>query len=144
MHEARLMSAGAAILEATDLAMAADPSVILMGEGVADPKAIFGTTTNLVQKYGQQRVIELPLSENGFTGIAIGAAMNGQRPIIVHQRVEFCLLAMEQLINNAAKIHYVTNGAHRTVPLRAPHRRPHTRFAEHQLGHLQGFGREAP
>ena len=113
MHEARLITAGEAIREATDLAMAADPTVILMGEGVADPKAIFGTTANLSQKYGSQRVIELPLSENGFTGIAIGAAMNGQRPIIVHQRVEFCLLAMEQLVNNAAKIHYVSNGAHR-------------------------------
>jgi pyruvate/2-oxoglutarate/acetoin dehydrogenase E1 component len=116
MHEPRLISAGEAIREATDLAMAADPSVILMGEGVADPKAIFGTSAQLLQKYGPQRVIELPLSENGFTGIAIGAAINGQRPIIVHQRVEFCLLAMEQLINNAAKMHYVSNGAHR-VPL---------------------------
>jgi pyruvate dehydrogenase E1 component beta subunit len=113
MHEPRLITAAEAIREATDLAMAADPSVILMGEGVADPKAIFGTTANLAQKYGPRRVIELPLSENGFTGIAIGAAMNGMRPIIVHQRVEFCLLAMEQLVNNAAKIHYVSNGAHR-------------------------------
>lgn len=113
MHETRMMTAGDAIREATDLAMAADPSVILMGEGVSDPKAIFGTTADLPQKYGTERVIELPLSENGFTGIAIGAAMNGLRPIIVHQRVEFCLLSMEQLINNAAKMHYVSNGAHR-------------------------------
>ena len=113
MLEPRLISAAEAIREATDLAMAADPAVILMGEGVADPKAIFGTTANLPQKYGPQRVIEMPLSENGFTGIAIGAAMNGQRPIIVHQRVEFSLLSMEQLVNNAAKIHYVSNGKHR-------------------------------
>lgn len=113
MHEPRVITAGEAIREATDLAMAADPSVILMGEGVADPKAIFGTAANLLQKYGPHRVIELPLSENGFTGVAIGAAMNGLRPIIVHQRVEFCLLSMEQLINNAAKMHYVSNGAHR-------------------------------
>ncbi|HLN07384.1 MAG TPA: transketolase C-terminal domain-containing protein [Xanthobacteraceae bacterium] len=110
------MTAGQAICEATDLAMAADPRVILMGEGVADPKAIFGTTAQLADKYGRQRVIELPLSENGSTGIAIGAAMNGLRPIIVHQRAEFCLLAMEQLVNNAAKIHYVSNGAH-SAPL---------------------------
>jgi pyruvate dehydrogenase E1 component beta subunit len=116
MHEVRLITASEAIREATDLAMAADEAVIVMGEGVSDPKAVFGTTAGLAQKYGPQRVIELPLSENGFTGIAIGAAMNGQRPIIVHQRVEFCLLAMEQLINNAAKIHYVSNGAHR-VPI---------------------------
>lgn len=114
MPESRLMTAAQAICEAIDLAMAADPMVMLMGEGVTDPKAIFGTTANLAQKYGPHRVVELPLSENGFTGIAIGAAMNGLRPIIVHQRVEFCLLAMEQLINNAAKLHYVSNGAHRS------------------------------
>jgi pyruvate dehydrogenase E1 component beta subunit len=116
MPEQRVITAAQAICEATDIAMAADPSVIVMGEGVADPKAIFGTTANLLDKYGSERVVELPLAENGFTGIAIGAAINGLRPIIVHQRVEFCLLAMEQLVNNAAKMHYVSNGAHR-VPL---------------------------
>lgn len=116
MPEQRIITAAQAICEATDIAMASDPSVIVMGEGVADPKAIFGTTANLLQKYGPDRVVEMPLAENGFTGIAIGAALNGMRPIIVHQRVEFCLLAMEQLVNNAAKMHYVSNGAHR-VPL---------------------------
>lgn len=112
----RILTAAQAICEATDLAMTADPSVILMGEGVADPKAIFGTTTNLLRKFGPERVVETPLAENGFTGVAIGAAINGMRPVIVHQRVEFSLLSLEQLVNNAAKMHYVSNGAHR-VPL---------------------------
>lgn len=114
MPEQRLISAAEAIREATDLAMAADERVVLIGEGVADPKAIFGTTSTLRAKYGARRVLEMPVAENGFTGMAIGAAKNGMRPIIVHQRVEFCLLAMEQLVNNAAKLHYVSNGAHKS------------------------------
>ena len=98
------------ILEALDLAMDKDPNVYIMGEGVSDPKGIFGTTIGLYQKYGAERVIETPVAENGFTGVAIGSALLGQRPIIVHQRVEFALLAMEQIVNNAAKTHYVSDG----------------------------------
>ncbi|MBC7905463.1 MAG: alpha-ketoacid dehydrogenase subunit beta [Rhodospirillaceae bacterium] len=113
MPEQRVISAAQAIREATDLAMAADPAVIIMGEGIADPKTIFGTTDQLMEKYGPARVMEMSIAENGFTGMAIGAAMNGLRPIIVHQRVEFALLTMEQLVNNAAKMHYVSNGAHK-------------------------------
>ena len=113
----RILSAAEAIREALDLALASDPAVYLIGEGVADPKGIYGTTLGLVEKYGQDRVIETPVSENGFTGIAIGSALRGQRPVIVHQRVEFCLLAMEQVINNAAKLHYVTGGKH-SVPIK--------------------------
>ena len=104
------------IQEALDLALESDPSVFLIGEGVTDPKGIFGTTTGLVDKYGSRRVIEAPVAENGFTGVAIGAALLGQRPVVIHQRVEFALLSMEQIINNAAKTHYVSNGAHK-MPL---------------------------
>jgi len=104
------------ILSALDLSLANDPTVYIMGEGVTDPGGIFGTTIGLREKYGSKRVIECPLSENGFTGIAIGSAMMGQRPIVIHQRVEFCLLAMEQIVNNAAKAHYVSGGFYR-VPL---------------------------
>jgi acetoin:2,6-dichlorophenolindophenol oxidoreductase subunit beta len=100
------------ILEALDLALESDHSVYLIGEGVADPKGIFGTTVGLAEKYGSRRVIETPVAENGFTGIAIGSALMGQRPIVIHQRVEFALLAMEQIVNNAAKTHYVSDGKH--------------------------------
>ena len=71
------------ILEALDLALASDHAVFLLGEGVTDPKGIFGTTVGLFEKYGPKRVIETPVAENGFTGIAIGSAMLGQRPIAV-------------------------------------------------------------
>ena len=93
------------ILDALDLALERDSKVYLMGEGVTVPKGVFGTTVGLFDKYGPQRVIETPLSENGFTGIAIGSAMVGRRPVLVHQRVEFALLSMEQIVNNAAKAH---------------------------------------
>jgi pyruvate/2-oxoglutarate/acetoin dehydrogenase E1 component len=116
MLDARVISVAEAICEATDIAMAADPRVYVLGEGVADPKAIFGTTKNLLRKYGPSRVVESPLSENGMTGIAIGSAIAGQRPVMVHQRTDFALLAVEQLFNNAAKTHYVTQGRHR-VPM---------------------------
>ena len=96
--------------------MAADPRVIVVGEGVPDPKAIFGTTAGLAAKYGANRVFDMPLSENGMTGICIGAALHGLRPVLVHQRVDFSLLSLDQLANNAAKWLYMFNGQCR-VPL---------------------------
>ncbi|MEN9654080.1 MAG: hypothetical protein RL235_192 [Chlamydiota bacterium] len=92
-----------AIREATDQAMAADPAVYIMGLGVPDPKGIFGTTLGLKEKYGSARVMDMPTSENAMTGIAIGSAIRGMRPIMTHQRVDFFFLALDQLINNAAK-----------------------------------------
>lgn len=116
MPESRERSGSQGIQEALDLSLERDPSVFLIGEGVADPKGIFGTTAGLFQKYGAQRVVETPIAENGFTGVAIGSALLGQRPVVIHQRVEFALLAMEQIVNNAAKTHYVSDGAH-SMPL---------------------------
>ena len=110
------MNAAEALREAMDTCLDRDPSVYLIGEGVNDPKGVFGTTTGLLEKYGPDRVIEMPVSENGMTGIAIGSAIMGMRPVMVHQRLDFALLAMEQIVNNAAKTHYVTRGAYR-VPM---------------------------
>lgn len=105
-----------AILEATDQCMAGDPRVYVMGLGVTDPKGTFGTTVGLEAKYGSKRVMDMPTSENGMTGIAIGSALVGMRPIMTHQRVDFALLALDQIINNAAKWHYMFGGRMR-VPL---------------------------
>jgi acetoin:2,6-dichlorophenolindophenol oxidoreductase subunit beta len=105
-----------AIREGLDQAMEKDSSVILIGEGVPDPKAIFNTTAGLRDKFGSKRVFDMPLAENGMTGICIGAALGGLRPVMVHQRVDFALLAMDQLINNAAKWHYMFDGK-ASVPL---------------------------
>ena len=99
-----------AILEATDQAMELDPRIYLIGLGVPDPKGIFGTLDGLAKKYGPNRVMDMPTSENAMTGIGIGSAIGGMRPIMTHQRVDFFLLALDQLINNAAKWHYMFGG----------------------------------
>lgn len=99
-----------AIREGLDQAMTADQRVVVIGEGVPDPKAIFGTTAGLREKFGAARVFDMPLAENGLTGICIGAAMCGMRPVMIHQRIDFALLAMDQLVNNAAKWHYMFDG----------------------------------
>ena len=77
---------------------------------------MWGTMKGIGNRFGEDRVIEMPIAENGAVGIAIGAALNGQRPIISFHRVEFALLALEQIVNNAAKSHYISNGQHK-VPL---------------------------
>ena len=105
-----------AINEALHEAMILDNSVICYGLGVTDPKAIFGTTAGLEQKFGKNRVFDMPTSENAMTGIAIGAALNGIKPVMTHQRLDFFLLAMDQLVNGAAKWHYMFGG-HLSVPL---------------------------
>ena len=99
-----------AINEATELSMKKFSNVFIFGLGVPDPKGIFGTTTGLQKKFGKNRVFDMPLAENGMTGVAIGAALNGYRPIITHQRIEFALLSIEQIINQAAKWNYMTAG----------------------------------
>lgn len=105
-----------AILEATTHAMDADPSVIVCGLGVPDPSGIYGTTVGLRERFGAGRVFDTPLSEDAMTGIVIGAAMAGMRPIHVHLRMDFVLLAMNQLVNIAAKCRYMYGGRV-TVPL---------------------------
>lgn len=99
-----------AIREGLDLSLAQDPNVVIIGEGVPDPKAIFTSTAGLQQKYGPQRVFDMPLAENGLTGICIGAALRGMRPVMIHQRIDFAMLALDQIINNAAKWHYMFDG----------------------------------
>lgn len=100
-----------AVLEATEQEMARDRSVFVMGLGVDDPAAVFGTTKGLLRRFGPSRVFSTPLSEDAMTGVAIGAALGGMRPIHVHLRMDFILLAMNQLVNVAAKLRYMTGGA---------------------------------
>lgn len=99
-----------AINEAIDICLAKDLAVYIMGLGVPDPKGIFGSTLGLQQKYGSRRVMDMPTSENAMTGIAIGSALAGMRPIMTHQRIDFALLAMEQIVNQAANWHYMFGG----------------------------------
>lgn len=105
-----------AVNEALYQAMAHDDRVIFYGLGATDPKRIFGTTDRLLEKFGSERVFDTPVSENALTGVGIGAALSGLIPVMCHQRADFFLLAMEQLINNAAKWHFMF-GSHSPVPL---------------------------
>lgn len=99
-----------AICEATAICMERDQNVYVLGLGATDPKGIFATTANLEQQFGSKRVFDMPISENGMTGIAIGSAIAGKRPVMTHQRLDFFLLALDQLINNAAKWHFMFDG----------------------------------
>lgn len=99
-----------ALREAFDQEMERDPKVILFGLDVDDHKGIQGSTVGLQEKFGPDRVFGTPLSEDAMTGVAIGAAMAGLRPIHVHIRMDFMLLCMNQLINMGAKAHYMYNG----------------------------------
>ena len=112
----RRLSFAEAIREALDQAMAQDKKVFIMGQGVDDPAGMFGTTLNLHNKYGQERVFDTPLSENALTGVAIGAALTGMRPVYVHNRPDFLLLAMDQIVNHASKWSYMFGGC-LNVPL---------------------------
>ncbi|TMJ08413.1 MAG: alpha-ketoacid dehydrogenase subunit beta, partial [Bacillati bacterium ANGP1] len=106
----RILTYAEAVREATKQEMARDPSVIVLGIGVDDFKAVYGTTRGLLEKFGPERVFDTPLSEDGMTGVAIGAAMAGLRPIHVHIRMDFVMLAMNQIVNIAAKARYMYGG----------------------------------
>lgn len=106
----RKLSYAEAIREATEQEMKRDKSVIVYGLDVDDPKAILGTTRGLLDKFGPKRVFGTPLSEDAMTGVAIGMALSGLRPVHVHIRMDFMMLAMNQLVNMAAKSHYMYGG----------------------------------
>lgn len=106
----RVLTYPEAIREAVEQEMSRDPSVIVLGQGVDDPKAVLGTTKGLAERFGSERVFDTPLAEDGMTGVAIGAAIAGLRPVHVHIRMDFVLLAMNQIVNMAAKMSYMYGG----------------------------------
>ena len=115
-EEGRVLSYMEALHEALSLALELDPKVLILGQGVNDPKGMFGVTTGLHEKFGTNRVFDTPLSEEGMTGICTGASMNGLRPVYMHNRPDFLLLAFNQIVGHASKIHYMDNGE-TNVPL---------------------------
>jgi acetoin:2,6-dichlorophenolindophenol oxidoreductase subunit beta len=114
--EGRVVSYARAINEALALALENDAGVFVLGQGVDDPSAMFGTTRGLQQRFGIERVFDTPLSEEGMMGVSTGAAMNGMRPVFMHNRPDFVLLAFNQLVTHAAKFHFMDNGQ-TTVPM---------------------------
>jgi len=99
-----------ALLQTMRDALRQHPKVIVMGQGVDDYKGFFGSTLGLAEEFGSMRVFDTPLAEEGMAGIAIGSALNGLYPIQTHMRADFALLAMNQLINLAAKYKYMFGG----------------------------------
>jgi pyruvate dehydrogenase E1 component beta subunit len=117
MRTARELTFAEAIREATEIALTEDSRVVLIGLGVPDPKGVFGTTGGLQKTFGKERILDAPISENGLTGMVIGGALGGLRPILTHQRVDFALLSLEQIINQAAKWNYMFDGRGGAVPI---------------------------
>ena len=107
-----------AISEATVQCMETDPNVLIAGIGVDDFKGVFGTTHEAFVRFGRSRVFDIPNCENAFAGIAVGAAAVGKRPLVVHPRNDFMFLALDQIINLAAKWRYMY-ATERGVPGRA-------------------------
>jgi pyruvate dehydrogenase E1 component beta subunit len=112
----RRISYAEAVNEALSQALSLDPRVFVMGQGVDDPSGMFGATRGLHLTFGSDRVFDTPLAETALSGVAVGAALGGMRPVYFHNRPDFLLLAMDQLVNHAAKWHYMFGGAAR-VPL---------------------------
>ena len=100
-----------AIAEGLVQGMERDPDVFVMGIGVDDHKGVFGTTGEAFARFGSARVFDVPIAEQAMTGMAIGAAAMGKRPVVVHPRTDFLFLATDQMINLAAKWRYMYQGA---------------------------------
>jgi pyruvate dehydrogenase E1 component beta subunit len=106
----RELTFGDAIREALREEMRRDPRVVLLGEDVAEAGTPFKVVKGLVEEFGKDRVVDTPISEAGFTGLAVGAAMAGMRPVVDIMFGDFLALIMDQVVNQAAKIHYMSGG----------------------------------
>ena len=106
----RKLSYSLAINEAIHQMMEWDENVFLIGQGVKSPWYIGNTAKGLIEKFGPDRIIDTPVSENAITGAAVGAAISGMRPIVVHPRMDFMLYAMDPIINEAANWYYMSGG----------------------------------
>ena len=99
-----------AIKEAFAQILEEDSRVFLIGEGIDDAGGVFGTTKDLHKRFGRSRIIDIPIAENAMTGIAIGAAIAGMRPVFIHMRMDFLPMSMDQIVNHAAKWSYMFGG----------------------------------
>jgi pyruvate/2-oxoglutarate/acetoin dehydrogenase E1 component len=110
MPNTRELTYGEALREALAQEMARDDAVMVFGQGVDDLKGQYGSTLDLHKDYGEDRNFDVPIAEEAVTGVAVGAALAGMRPVNVHQRMDFLMLCMNQIVNMAAKYHYMSNG----------------------------------
>jgi pyruvate/2-oxoglutarate/acetoin dehydrogenase E1 component len=108
--QTRELTFAEAIREALAEEMRRDPRVFIIGEDVAEAGTPFKVLTGLVEEFGKDRVIDTPISEPGFSGLGVGAAMTGMRPVVDLMFGDFLTLAMDQIVNQAAKVHYMSGG----------------------------------
>lgn len=110
MSSTRKLSYSLAINEALHQMMEEDPSVFLIGQGVKSPWYVGNTAQGLLQRFGAERVIDTPVSENAMTGAAVGAAIVGMKPVVVHPRMDFMYYAFDPIINQAANWYFMNGG----------------------------------
>ena len=116
----RMLTMSEALREAMSIAMDERPEVFILGEDIGIYGGAFGVTGDLYHRYGMERVRDTPISELGFVGAAVGAALSGMRPIVEIQFSDFTAQAMDQIVNQAAKIHFMVGGGlHVPLVLRA-------------------------
>lgn len=142
----REMSYAEALRDAMDIALGSDERVVVMGEDIGVYGGAFQVTGDLVSKYGENRIVDTPISELAGAGLAVGAAMTGMRPIFEFQFSDFATLAMEQIVNQAAKMRYMLGGAISVpVVMRFPAgsgtgaAAQHSQSLEAWLGHVPGL-----
>ncbi len=146
MEKKQFIEIREALRQAMDEEMTRDPTVFILGEEVAEYNGAYKVTKGLLAKWGPERVIDTPISENGFTGLAIGAAQTGLRPVVEFMSWNFSFVAFDQLVSNAAKAHYMSGGRF-SVPIvfRGPNGAAaqvscqHSHNVEAIYGHFPGF-----
>jgi pyruvate dehydrogenase E1 component subunit beta len=144
MPEVRVLSFREALREAMVEEMERDPSIVLMGEEVGHYNGAYKVSEGMLERFGEKRVIDTPIAETGFAGVGIGAAMVGLRPIVEFMTWNFSLVAIDQVINNAAKLRYMSNGQF-AVPIvfRGPSGAAHALAAQHSQA-LESFYAHVP
>lgn len=116
MKKIRTLSYADAINEALHQLIGHDPSVCLIGQGITSPWYVGSTCNNLVEKFGAERIFDTPISESAVTGMGVGAALAGMRPVVVHPRLDFMYYALDPIINQAANWYYMF-GENLSVPI---------------------------
>src|SRR5207344_3549292 len=108
--EPRVLTFREALREAMVEEMERDASIVLLGEEVGEYNGAYKVSEGMLERFGERRVVDTPIAETGFAGVGIGAAMVGLRPIVEFMTWNFSLVAYDQIVNNAAKLRYMTNG----------------------------------
>jgi pyruvate dehydrogenase E1 component beta subunit len=151
MPEPRILSFREALREAMTEEMERDESIFLMGEEVGHYNGAYKVSEGMLARFGEKRVIDTPIAETGFAGVGIGAAMVGLRPIIEFMTWNFSITAADQLINNAAKLRYMSNGQFKLpIVFRGPGGAAHALAAQHSqaleslYAHVPGLKVVAP